>query len=142
MFWRIFPSRSIDFSVKNIAQQGPGKYNPGGRFDHGRFVPTDVLSPRTFCPTDVMSHGRFVLTDVLSDGRFVSTDVLSPRTFCPNGRFVHGRFVSGCLVSGRFVWAPHVYTVPDSKSRYIPEVVFVWRWAVGVLGIGGGGIVG
>jgi hypothetical protein len=25
--------------------------------------------------------------------------------------------------------------VPDSKSRNIPEVVFVWRWAVGVLGI-------
>jgi hypothetical protein len=23
-------------------------------------------------------------------------------------------------------------TVPDSKSRNIPEVVFVWRWTVGV----------
>jgi hypothetical protein len=26
-------------------------------------------------------------------------------------------------------------TVPDSKSRNIPEVVFARRWAVGVLGI-------
>jgi hypothetical protein len=26
-------------------------------------------------------------------------------------------------------------SVPDSKSRNIPEVVFVRRWAVGVLGI-------
>ncbi len=78
LFWQIFPSRSIDFSVKNIAQQGPGKYDPDGRF-----VPTDVLSPRTFCLTYVMSHGRFVPTDILSDGCFVPTDVLSPWTFCP-----------------------------------------------------------
>jgi hypothetical protein len=106
LFWRIFPSRSIDISVKNIAQQGHGKYVPDGCFVHGRFVSTDILSPRTFCPTDVMSHGCFVPTDILSDGRFVSTDVLSPRTFCPHGRFVHGRFVSGHFVSGRFVWAP------------------------------------
>jgi hypothetical protein len=26
-------------------------------------------------------------------------------------------------------------TVPDSKSQNVPEVVFVRRWAVGVLGI-------
>ncbi len=26
-------------------------------------------------------------------------------------------------------------SVPDNKSRNIPEVVFVRRWAVGVLGI-------
>jgi hypothetical protein len=107
-----FPTRSIDFPVKNIvwvrniAPLGPGKYDPDGRFVHGRFVPTDVLSPRTFCLPDVMSHGRFVPTDVLSDGRFVATDVLSPRTFCPYGCYVHGRSVSGRFVSGRFVWAP------------------------------------
>jgi hypothetical protein len=29
----------------------------------------------------------------------------------------------------------YIYTVPDSKIRNIPEVVFVRRWAVGVLGI-------
>ncbi len=28
-----------------------------------------------------------------------------------------------------------ILPVPDSKSRNIPEVVFVRRWAVGVLGI-------
>ncbi len=28
-----------------------------------------------------------------------------------------------------------IVIVPDNKSRNIPEVVFVWRWAVGVLGI-------
>jgi hypothetical protein len=33
-------------------------------------------------------------------------------------------------------------TVPDSKSRNIPEVVVVWRWTVGVWGFGRGGIVG
>jgi hypothetical protein len=33
-------------------------------------------------------------------------------------------------------------TVPDSKSRNIPEVVIVRRWAVGVLGIWRGGTVG
>ncbi len=32
--------------------------------------------------------------------------------------------------------------VPDSKSRNIPKVVVVWRWAVGVWDFGGGGIVG
>ncbi len=111
MFWRIFPTRSIDFPVKkyclgNIASQGPGKYDPDGRFVHGRFVLTDVLFPRTFCPPDVLSDGRFVPMDVLSDGRFVATDILSPRTFCPYGRFVHGRFVTGHFGSGRFVWAP------------------------------------
>jgi hypothetical protein len=29
----------------------------------------------------------------------------------------------------------HLCTVPDKKSRNIPEVVLVRRWAVGVLGI-------
>jgi hypothetical protein len=29
----------------------------------------------------------------------------------------------------------NVTTVPDSKSRNIPEVVLVGRWAIGVLGI-------
>ncbi len=112
MFWRIFPPRSIDFPVqniawvRNIASQGPGKYDPDGCFVHGCFVPTDVLSPQMFCPPDVMSHGRFVPTDVLSDGRFVAKDVLSPRTFCPYGRYVHGCFFSGRFVSGRLVWAP------------------------------------
>jgi hypothetical protein len=72
-------------SVKNFASQGPGKYDPDGRF-----FPTDVLSSRTFCPPDVLSNGPFVPTDLLSDGRFVATDILSPRTFCPYGRFVHG----------------------------------------------------
>jgi hypothetical protein len=32
--------------------------------------------------------------------------------------------------------------VLDSKSRNIPEVVFVRRWAFGVLGFGEGGTVG
>ncbi len=31
--------------------------------------------------------------------------------------------------------ATGVNSVPDSKSRNIPEVVLVWRWAVKVLGI-------
>ncbi len=93
-------------SVK-IASQGPDKFDPDGRFVHGRFVPTDVLSSRMFCPPDVLSDGPFVPTDVLSDRRFVATDVLSPRMFCPHGRYVHGRFVSGRFVSGRFVWAPN-----------------------------------
>jgi hypothetical protein len=30
--------------------------------------------------------------------------------------------------------------VPDSKSRNIPEVVLVRRWAVGILGIWRGGV--
>jgi hypothetical protein len=33
-----------------------------------------------------------------------------------------------------------VIGVPVSKSRNIPEVVLVRRWAVGVLEIGGGGV--
>ncbi len=32
--------------------------------------------------------------------------------------------------------------VPDSKSRNIPEVVVVRRWAVGILGFGGEGWAG
>jgi hypothetical protein len=70
---RIFPSCSIDFSEKNIAQQGPDKYDPDGRFVQGRFVSGRFVS------------GRFV------SGRFVSR------------RFVSGLFVrapatalSGC----------------------------------------------
>jgi hypothetical protein len=53
---------------------------------HGRFVTTDVLSPRMFC-----HHGRFVATDVLTP------DVLTLRMLCD------GRFVTGCFVTGRFV---------------------------------------
>jgi hypothetical protein len=96
-YWRIFPSRSIDFYQSKIL---PNKALVN-------ITQTDVLSPRTFCPhgcfvpTDVLSDGRFVPTDVLSDGRFVAMDILSPRMFCPHGRFVHGHFVSG-----HFVWAP------------------------------------
>ncbi len=37
---------------------------------------------------------------------------------------------------------PQEGSVPDSKSRNIPEVVIVRRGAVGVLGIGEGGTVG
>ncbi len=48
---------------------------------YGRFVSTDVLSPRTF-----FLYGGFVPTYVLSHGRYVS------------GRYVSGRFVSGCFV--------------------------------------------
>jgi hypothetical protein len=100
-------------SVKNFAKQGPGKYDPDGRFVHGRFVPhgrfvlTDVLSTgrfvqRTFCP-----HGRFVRRTFCCYGR------LSPQTFCPYGRFVHGRFVSV-----RFVWAPlYIYHSGTRKNR-------------------------
>jgi hypothetical protein len=36
----------------------------------------------------------------------------------------------------------HTVHVPDSKSRNIPEVVLVGRWAAGVLGIWKGGTVG
>jgi hypothetical protein len=35
---------------------------------------------------------------------------------------------------------PLAPTVPDNKSRNIPEVVLVRRWAVGVLGIWRGGV--
>jgi hypothetical protein len=35
-----------------------------------------------------------------------------------------------------------VVGVPDSKSRNVPEVVIIRRWAVGVLGIRKGGTVG
>jgi hypothetical protein len=40
--------------------------------------------------------------------------------------------------SYRYVYSkfcPDIFTVPDNKSRNIPEVFFVRRWAVGVLGI-------
>ncbi len=36
-------------------------------------------------------------------------------------------------------WKRHILFVPDRRVRNIPEVVLVRRWAVGVLGIGGGG---
>ncbi len=79
---------------------------PKGCFVSGRFVSTDVLSPRTFC-----LYGRFVPTDVLSLWMFCPYGRFFPQTlclrlfclrtfclrmFCPYGR----------LVSGRFVWAP------------------------------------
>jgi hypothetical protein len=92
--FKTFPTRSIDFPVKNIvwvrniASQGPGKYDPDGRFVHGRFVPTDVLSPRTFCPHGRFDRRTFCPTDLLSPRTFCPTDVLSLRTFCPHGRFV------------------------------------------------------
>jgi hypothetical protein len=35
---------------------------------------------------------------------------------------------------------PDVIHVPDIKSRNVPEVVLVRRWAVGVLGIWRGGV--
>jgi hypothetical protein len=39
-----------------------------------------------------------------------------------------------------FVVAKQNHTVPDSKSRNIPEFVLVRRWAVGILGIWKGGV--
>ncbi len=78
VYRRIFPSCSIDFSVKKIL---PSKALV-------IMTQTDVLSPRTFCP-----HGRFVSMDDVSAGRFVR------RTFCPHGRFVRRMF---CLYR-RFV---------------------------------------
>jgi hypothetical protein len=43
-----------------------------------------------------------------------------------------------------FIMCFSIPPVPDNKSRNIPEVVLVRRWAVGVLGIwrGGGGEMG
>jgi hypothetical protein len=49
----------------------------------------------------------------------------------------HCAFVGRAITAGRAA-----VSVPDSKSRNIPEVVLVRRWAVGVLGIGGKGGVG
>jgi hypothetical protein len=109
LFWWIFPSPSINFSLK-IAKQGPLKRDPDGRFVTGCFVPMDVLSPRTFCPhgcfvpTDVLSArcyvtGRFVLPDILSAECFVRTDVSSCRTFCPAGRFVPSDVLSTDVLS-------------------------------------------
>ncbi len=71
----------------------------------------------------------------------------------PNDVFQSNIFVSdigitdvdvGCRISPTLrsmsmptydVYVIHICIVPDSKSRNIPEVVFVRRWAVGVLGI-------
>ncbi len=100
-------------SVK-IAQQGPGKYDPDGRF-----VPADVLSPWTFCP-----HGRFVrrtfcLTGVLSPRMFCPTDVLSLLTFCPHGRFVPTDVLSTDVLS------PDVLS-PDVLSGH-PIYQYTWQ---------------
>jgi hypothetical protein len=40
-----------------------------------------------------------------------------------------------CMDSHNVQRRPQEGSVPDSKSRNIPEVVFVRRWTVGVLGI-------
>jgi hypothetical protein len=42
---------------------------------------------------------------------------------------------SSCKRKRNFIKKYKIVFVPDSKSRNIPEVVFVRRWAVGVLGI-------
>jgi hypothetical protein len=76
---------TLNFSIKNIASQGPGKYDSDGRFvpmgvlSAGCFVPTDVLSPRLFCPS-----GRFVPTDVLSP------DVLSGHRLYSTQAYLQG----------------------------------------------------
>jgi hypothetical protein len=88
-----------------------------GCFVSGRFVSTDVLSPRTFCLY----------------GRFVSTDVLSLGTFCPHGNFVPRKICLrpfclrtfclrmfcpyGRFVSGRFVWAPFKLTLSQPCKK-------------------------
>ncbi len=41
--------------------------------------------------------------------------------------------VGPCMINSRASF--NVSSVPDSKSRNIPEVVIVRRWAVGVLGL-------
>ncbi len=91
-------------SVRNFAQQSPGKDDPDGRFVHGRFVPTDVLSSRTFC-----------LPDVLSDGRFLSTDVLSPDVLSPD-------VLSGHL----FSYLTYMFTGVSysSHSIHVPYTVY------------------
>jgi hypothetical protein len=102
VYWRIFPSRSIDFYQLKI---WPRKALV--KMTQTNILSTDVLSPRTFCPHGCFVCRTFCPTDLLSPRTFfVATDVLSPRTFCPHGPFVHGRFVSGRFVSRRFVWAP------------------------------------
>jgi hypothetical protein len=41
----------------------------------------------------------------------------------------------GHIADPVYFYQDRIRPVPDSKSRNIPEVVFVRRWAVGVLGI-------
>jgi hypothetical protein len=109
-----------------------------GRFVFLMFLSWDVLRLGTF-----WGLGRFVFWT------FWSWDVLRL------GPYVFGSSVFGRYVFGRFVGAPvshsslfqffktcsaqwgglQTSSVPDSKIRNIPEVVFVRRWAVGVLGI-------
>ncbi len=48
--------------------------------------------------------------------------------------------LSGHQVTGPASRLAIMRTVPVSKSRNIPEVVLVRRWAVGVLGIWRGGV--
>ncbi len=76
MYWRIFPSRSIDFSVNILPSKA--LFN----MTQTDVLLPEVLSPRMFCPPDVLSP------DVLSCRTFCLPDVLSVRTFCPAGRFV------------------------------------------------------
>jgi hypothetical protein len=77
----ILTMTSLRCTILHIANK------PKGCFVSGRFVSTDVLSPRMFGLPDVLSLWTFCL-----HRRFVPTDVFS-----------HGCYVSGCIVSGRFV---------------------------------------
>jgi hypothetical protein len=49
-------------------------------------------------------------------------------------------FFLSCSVPKLLFTHPDDVIVPDSKSRNIPEVVLVRRWAVGILGIWKGGV--
>jgi hypothetical protein len=74
-----------------------------------------------FCP-----RGRFVPLDVLSQGGFVPLDILF------QGHFVPGWLVSGCFVSGRFVYVPikyqHTQSVQLVKSS--PPSLFLVSYVI------------
>ncbi len=65
---------------------------PKGSFVSGRFVPPDIMSPRTFSPLEA-----WFLWTFCPSRRFAPPDVLSHECY------VSGRYDSGRIFSGRFV---------------------------------------
>ncbi len=97
LFWRIFPSRSIDFSANILPSMGLKNMT------QAVVLSLDILSLRTFCP-----YWHFVPKDVLCGTLclqascipdVVPLNVWSRKIFCPS-------FVPVSYVSGYFVWAP------------------------------------